>query len=133
MPGIPLGAMAQVRPYFLSVSHHSGPTISTDTQPSAFAAWQVFSRSHFSPAVLKHQKTMDCLLLPLVMALAVSPRAAGETVAAADTARAPFKAARRVMLVGLAFMADPRGADDWSILVGPPSRVKRNSGKSKCD
>src|SRR5262245_5798821 len=94
--------MAQLRPCFFSVSQPSGPTISTETQPSAFAAWQVFSRSHFSPAVLKHQKTIDCLMFPLVMVLPVSARA-GDTVAAADTARAPFNAARRVM-AGLDFM-----------------------------
>src|SRR6516225_11578435 len=62
-PGMPLGAMAQVRPCFLRVGQCSGSTISTDTQPSALATWQVFSTSHFSPALLKHQKTMDCLML----------------------------------------------------------------------
>ena len=54
-PGMPLGAMAQIRPCFLSVAQCSGPTISTDGQPSSLATWQVFSTSHFSPAVLKHQ------------------------------------------------------------------------------
>src|SRR5438445_2343113 len=96
MPGIPFGARAQVSPCFLSVSHPSGPTISIDGTPSDFATWQVFSRSHFSPAVLKHQKTIDCLMLPLLTAL-VSARAEGVTVAAADTASAPFNAARREM------------------------------------
>src|SRR5438132_1546835 len=118
MPGIPFGAMAQVSPCFLSVSQPSGPTISTETQPSAFAAWQVFTRSHLSPAVLKHQKTIDCLMFPLVMALPVSARA-GETVAAADTASAPFRAARRVMAAGFGFIGGSSGCGRRVYLARP--------------
>src|SRR5262245_4985664 len=67
-PGMPLGAMAQINPCFLSVAHSFGSTISTDTQPSPFATWHAFSMSHFSPAMLKHQKTTDCLMRPFFTA-----------------------------------------------------------------
>src|SRR5436305_9292428 len=64
-PGMPLGAMAQVRPYFLSVGQWAGSMISTDAQPRSLAARQVLSASHFSPRALKHQNTTDCLTRPL--------------------------------------------------------------------
>ena len=65
---MPLGAMAQVRPCFFSVPQSAGSTSSTDRQPSSLATWQVVSTSHFSPAVLKHQKTIDCLIRPRLTA-----------------------------------------------------------------
>src|SRR5262245_35120988 len=64
-PGMPFDAMAQVRPYFFKVGHSVGPQISTDLQPRLLATEQVLSMSHFSPAMLKHQKTTECLMFPL--------------------------------------------------------------------
>src|SRR5262245_15832544 len=64
-PGMPLGAMAQVKPYFFNVGQVSGPQISTDLHPRALALAQVLSMSHFSPAILKHQNTTEWLIFPL--------------------------------------------------------------------
>src|SRR4051794_36866235 len=75
-PGMPLGAMAQLRPCFLSVGQSSGATSSTEAQPSALATSQVLLTSHFSPATLKHQKTMDCLRLPFSCAFSSAKEAA---------------------------------------------------------
>src|SRR2546423_858425 len=71
---MPLLAMAQIRPYFLRRSQLSGPISSTERQPRLRATWHVFSASHFSPAVLKHQKQTDCLMRPVVAALSSSSR-----------------------------------------------------------
>src|SRR4051794_26279725 len=93
-PGMPLGAMAQVRPNFFSVAQPSGPHSSTDRQPSALATSQVLARLHFSPALLKHQKTTDCLMLSLTTALPSSARA-GRASEAAPAAAMPDSHCRR--------------------------------------
>src|SRR4029434_8805070 len=86
-PGMPFAAIAQVRPYFFKVGHSAGPQISTDLQPRLLATEQVLSMSHFSPAMLKHQKTTECLMFPLSrsssagMADASVLREAGATLA----------------------------------------------------
>src|SRR6187397_2110563 len=64
-PGMPFAAIAQVRPYFFRVGNSAGPQISTDLQPRLLATEQVLSMSHFSPAMLKHQNTTECLMFPL--------------------------------------------------------------------
>lgn len=64
-PGIPFAAMAQVKPYSFSVGHSVGPQISTDWQPRLLAPEHVLSMSHFSPEMLKHQNTTECLMFPL--------------------------------------------------------------------
>src|SRR5579859_5203685 len=63
-PGIPLGAMAHERPWRRRVGQVSGSQISTDTHPNCRATWHVRSMSHFSPAELKHQNTIDCRIRP---------------------------------------------------------------------
>src|SRR6516225_7319207 len=83
---MPLGAIAQINPYFFKRSQLSGPISSTERQPRSRATWQVFSASHFSPAVLKHQKQIDCLIRPLVTALSSSSR---EGEALAEPGRSP--------------------------------------------
>src|SRR6516162_806402 len=83
---MPLGAIAQINPYFFKRSQLSGPISSTDRQPKSRATWQVFFASHFSPIVLKHQKQIDCLIRPLVTALSSSSR---EGEAPAEPGRNP--------------------------------------------
>src|SRR5712691_1245267 len=84
IPGMPLGAIAQVRLYFFSTFHCSGGTISTDWQPRSRATRQVRSRSQRSPSALKHQKTTDWRMRPFVTALAWTAASAG-AVGSADT------------------------------------------------
>ena len=59
---------------------------STEGQPSSLATWQIFSSAHFSPAELKHQKAMDCLMRPLTTAFFSSVRASPATEATAPAA-----------------------------------------------
>src|SRR5438046_2182176 len=73
---MPLRAMAQMRPYFWSTGQSAGGSSSTDGQPSCLATLQVCSTSHLSPAVLKHQKQIDCLTRPPLAAAAPAARAA---------------------------------------------------------
>jgi len=70
----------------LEDAQSSGATTSTETQPSALATWQVFSTSHFSPAVLKHQKTIDCLMCPLLTAFSSAAASCGSPVTTAAAA-----------------------------------------------
>src|SRR5262245_18672835 len=106
-PGMPLGAMAQVRPNFLRVGQLAGSTISTDRQPRSRATSHVLAMSHFSPAVLKHQKTMDCLMRPLVTTFPPAGTSAavsadnGDRAAAAPAATTPRRTSRREGVVGL--------------------------------
>src|SRR5437588_408570 len=97
-PGMPLGAMAQVRPYFLRVGQWAGSMISTDAQPRSRAARHVLSASHFSPRALKHQNTTDCLTRPLRIGVGSwAAVASGGCKPAVPTAAAivPFRTWRR--------------------------------------
>src|SRR5581483_4568051 len=106
-PGIPLGAMAQVRPYFLRVPQCAGSISSTDGQPRSRATRQVRSASHFSPRALKHQNTTDCLTRPLRVTFGSSaaeasggrkpPEVTADEVTAAAAATAPRRRWRRFM------------------------------------
>src|SRR5258707_30025 len=78
---MPLGAMAQARPCFFSVAQCSGSTSSTDRQPSDFATSQVLATLHLSPNRLKHQKTIDCLMLPFSASAGLSSAPSSEATA----------------------------------------------------
>ncbi len=80
---MPLGAIAQVMPFFLSVGQCSVPNSSMDVTPNCLATWQVRSASHISPDTLKHQNTIDCLIRPLTTAESSAARQVEPTAAAA--------------------------------------------------
>src|SRR5438132_5512165 len=71
-PGMPLGAMAQIRSFLLSVGQCSGSMISTDLHSSSLATAHTLSAPHLSPRALKHQNTTDCLTCPLSLAFGSS-------------------------------------------------------------
>src|SRR5260370_13554922 len=60
--------MAHFSPYFLSVGYSDAGHSSTLGTPSSFATWQSFSTDHWSPVLVKHHSTIDCLIRPLVTA-----------------------------------------------------------------
>src|SRR5437016_3748704 len=99
-PGMPLGAIAQISPCLRSVPQSSGGTSSTDGTPNSRATWQVRSTLQRSPALLKHQKTIDCLMRPCKPGLTCSALAAGATrefsAEAAPAAVKPPKRWRRL-------------------------------------
>src|SRR5712691_3375051 len=90
---MPLGAMAQMRSCFLSTPQVLGSQISTETQPRLLATSQVFSMSHFSPALLKHQNTIDCWMRPLVTAFPSAAMDGDEPGCNADAAPATIAVA----------------------------------------
>src|SRR2546421_10779130 len=102
---MPFGAMAQARPCFLSAAHSSTGTSSTEGQPSFFATSQILSRLHFSPAALKHQKAIDCLMRPLREVFSSAGNSDG--VAARAEAAAPWSRRRRLSESLDLLMVDP--------------------------
>src|SRR5262245_14899355 len=97
-PGMPLGAMAQIRPCFFRVFHPSGLTSSTEAQPSDLVTSQSLSSDHFSPALWNHHEATDCLMRPLRFGL--SSARAGRAAVAARPARA-WRRVNRPLIVGL--------------------------------
>src|SRR4029079_3836221 len=75
-----------------------GPQISTDLQPRLLATEQVLSMSHFSPAMLKHQKTTECLMFPLsrFSSVCMADASGVEMDAATLRAAAVVRSSRRV-------------------------------------
>src|SRR5262245_19564889 len=66
-PGMVFDAIAHVSPCFLSVANWSGATSSTEVTPSSFVTSQSLSIDHLSPADVKHQEQIDCLMRAFMM------------------------------------------------------------------